>query len=135
MIAVLYLLFHFVTGGGARNTSREELGNAAAGGKVEATATATATGDGSTRRREAAMSRIISEDELARHRTADDAWIAVRGLCYDITPHIVNHPGWRTAGQVSTVMAIMVRIPVVILRINAALYVEKIIRSCLLPFP
>ena len=52
-------------------------------------------------------SRIIAEDELQKHRSRSDAWIAVDGLVFDITPHLVNHPGWRTAGQVSTVMAIM----------------------------
>ena len=47
-----------------------------------------------------------SHGELAEHTARDDAWIALEGIVYDITPHLNNHPGWDGAG-VSTVLAIM----------------------------
>mmetsp|Transcript_13821 Transcript_13821/g.37081 ORF Transcript_13821/g.37081 Transcript_13821/m.37081 type:complete len:176 (+) Transcript_13821:2333-2860(+) len=50
--------------------------------------------------------RLIPADELALHRSRDDAWISVDGIVYDITPHIKNHYGWRD-GPVTTVVAIM----------------------------
>lgn len=49
---------------------------------------------------------MVSVEELAQHRARDDAWIAVDGVVYDITPHVRNHPGW-TFGSVTTVVAIM----------------------------
>ena len=49
---------------------------------------------------------LISQAELALHTKRDDAWISVAGTVYDITPHLVHHPGWTQAG-VSTVLAIM----------------------------
>lgn len=36
---------------------------------------------------------IISKDELEKHNTIDDAWIAVDGLVMDITKFISKHPG------------------------------------------
>ena len=48
----------------------------------------------------------IAEGELSRHKDRYDAWIAVHGTVYDITPHIRHHPGWKNGG-VSTVLAIM----------------------------
>ncbi|KAJ1632083.1 cytochrome b5-like heme/steroid binding domain-containing protein [Pavlovales sp. CCMP2436] len=53
-----------------------------------------------------APSRRIDAQELSRHTTRDDAWIAVDGVVYNITPHIDNHPGWKE-GSVTTVIAIM----------------------------
>jgi nitrate reductase (NAD(P)H) len=44
---------------------------------------------------------------VAQHRYADDAWIAVDGKVYDITEHIVDHPGWDTGCQVTTVLSIL----------------------------
>lgn len=50
--------------------------------------------------------RLVSRDELAKHNRREDAWIAVDGVVYNITPHIMNHPGWKD-GPVTTVVAIM----------------------------
>lgn len=55
--------------------------------------------------KQASMQRITAE-ELARHTARDDAWIAVDGLVFNITPHINSHPGWYN-GSVTTVVAIM----------------------------
>lgn len=108
-LAAVYLLFHFTgTTDNVDDKQKQKIRSDEAAGGNEAKVTTA----GGSRRRKAAMSRSISKHELAAHNTRHDAWIAVRGLVYDITPHIVNHPGWRTAGQVSTVMAIMVCIKI-----------------------
>lgn len=39
----------------------------------------------------------------------DDAWIVVHGKVYDITEHILNHPGWDSAA-ISTVLSILAHI-------------------------
>jgi cytochrome b involved in lipid metabolism len=54
----------------------------------------------------AERARRIDARELARHASRDDAWIAVDGVVYNITPHIDNHPGWKD-GSVTTVIAIL----------------------------
>jgi len=48
----------------------------------------------------------VSASELAKHVHRDDAWIAVDGIVYNITPHLQNHPGWSSA-SISTVVAIL----------------------------
>jgi cytochrome b involved in lipid metabolism len=63
-----------------------------------------------TRRQLRTAGRSWSHDELAAHRYADDAWIAVDGRVYDITEHLVNHPGWDSGCQVSTVLSILAHI-------------------------
>ena len=35
----------------------------------------------------------ISLEELARHRTADDCWLALQGQVYDVTAFLDRHPG------------------------------------------
>lgn len=35
----------------------------------------------------------IPESELRRHTHRTDAWIAVRGVVYDVTPFLARHPG------------------------------------------
>lgn len=44
-------------------------------------------------------------DEVRRHDRVDDGWVAVRGRVYDVTEHLVTHPGWEGAG-VTTVLSI-----------------------------
>ena len=31
--------------------------------------------------------------EIARHSTKEDCWIAVKGVVYDATPYLEEHPG------------------------------------------
>ncbi len=38
------------------------------------------------------LDRIVSDEELKRHSTYTDAWIAINGLVYDITGFIEKHP-------------------------------------------
>jgi nitrate reductase (NAD(P)H) len=49
----------------------------------------------------------ITLDEVAKHAARDDAWIAVDGYVYDITPHAAHHPGWKDPAKSTTVVAIM----------------------------
>ncbi|XP_021367380.1 cytochrome b5 reductase 4-like isoform X2 [Mizuhopecten yessoensis] len=35
----------------------------------------------------------VTPEELAKHSTADDAWIALRGKVYNISPYLEYHPG------------------------------------------
>lgn len=35
----------------------------------------------------------VTEEELARHKVEDDAWMAIRGKVYNITPYLDFHPG------------------------------------------
>lgn len=37
----------------------------------------------------------VSLDDVARHCTAGDAWMAVRGRVYDVTRYVEYHPGGR----------------------------------------
>lgn len=37
--------------------------------------------------------RTITLKELKRHRSRQDAWLAVNGQVYDVTPYIEYHPG------------------------------------------
>ncbi|KAG1675245.1 hypothetical protein FOA52_016276 [Chlamydomonas sp. UWO 241] len=54
-----------------------------------------------------ASKKSVSWDELALHNTPDNCWIAVEGVCYDVTQWRATHPGgWRLleffAGQDAT---------------------------------
>lgn len=40
----------------------------------------------------AAEVRTVSADELARHNSADDCWMAIDGVVYDFTHYIPDHP-------------------------------------------
>lgn len=40
----------------------------------------------------------ITMAELRQHATEDDAWMAVRGIVYNITPYIHFHPGKKVVG-------------------------------------
>jgi cytochrome b involved in lipid metabolism len=37
--------------------------------------------------------RTVTRGELARHNRFDDAWVAVKGQVFNITPWIHMHPG------------------------------------------
>ncbi|XP_055342178.1 cytochrome b5 reductase 4-like isoform X2 [Paramacrobiotus metropolitanus] len=39
------------------------------------------------------QTRLITPEEMARHRTAGDAWMAIRGKVYNITKYLDYHPG------------------------------------------
>ncbi len=40
----------------------------------------------------AAGARTISAEELARHGSAGDCWLAVEGGVYDVSPYVSSHP-------------------------------------------
>ena len=40
-----------------------------------------------------ATKKHITLEELAQHSTPDDAWMAIRGKVYHITPYLKFHPG------------------------------------------
>ena len=43
-----------------------------------------------------ALTRVVSWDELAKHASPTDLWVAVEGLVYDVTAWRMQHPGgWR----------------------------------------
>lgn len=59
-----------------------------------------------TRRQLRAMNRKFTMKEVSQHRYCNDAWIVVNGMVYDISEHVVRHPGWNSAAM-STVLSIM----------------------------
>merc|ERR1712115_375885 len=40
-----------------------------------------------------AKAKVISEEELSKHTSSDDLWMAIEGKVYDITSFIDDHPG------------------------------------------
>lgn len=36
---------------------------------------------------------VYSEEEIARHNTAEDCWVVAHGKVYDATPFLSRHPG------------------------------------------
>lgn len=60
-----------------------------------------------TRRALRAQNRAFSLEEVARHRFADDGWIAVGGRVFDITEHVVRHKGWETGCGMTEVLSIL----------------------------
>ncbi|PNW83011.1 hypothetical protein CHLRE_06g303050v5 [Chlamydomonas reinhardtii] len=60
-----------------------------------------------TRRQLRKLGRNFSLQEVRQHAAKDDAWIAVDGRVYDITEHLVNHPGWHDNAAISTVLSIL----------------------------
>lgn len=36
--------------------------------------------------------RVVTADELARHASADDCWMAIDGVVYDFTAYLPQHP-------------------------------------------
>lgn len=53
------------------------------------------------------LNRPFTLSEVRQHKAKDDAWIAVGGSVYDITDHVLHHPGWHDRGQATTVLSIM----------------------------
>ncbi|PRW58439.1 cytochrome b5 [Chlorella sorokiniana] len=45
--------------------------------------------------------------EVAQHCTPHDGWIVVDSRVYDITPHVVQHPGWTSGCGTSQLLAIL----------------------------
>lgn len=41
----------------------------------------------------APVERLISRDELSRHNSASDCWIAISGIVYDVGFYLDEHPG------------------------------------------
>ncbi|CAI7621800.1 unnamed protein product [Penicillium manginii] len=39
------------------------------------------------------MSRILTLQDVARHKTQDDVWLAIHGKVYDVTKFLDEHPG------------------------------------------
>eukprot|EP00878_Enallax_costatus_P021797 GHUV01023099.1.p1 GENE.GHUV01023099.1~~GHUV01023099.1.p1 ORF type:complete len:271 (+),score=40.39 GHUV01023099.1:60-815(+) len=60
-----------------------------------------------TRRQLRRLGRSWTLADVAQHKYCDGGWIAVDGRIYDITEHIVNHPGWDSGCQVTTVLSIL----------------------------
>jgi hypothetical protein len=42
---------------------------------------------------------LHTSEELSRHCTSEDAWIAVDGQVYDITEFVRTHWGWTSSGK------------------------------------
>jgi cytochrome b involved in lipid metabolism len=38
------------------------------------------------------MSRILTLQDVARHKTQDDVWLAIHGKVYDVTKFLDEHP-------------------------------------------
>uniref|UniRef100_A0A0G4HCT5 Cytochrome b5 heme-binding domain-containing protein n=1 Tax=Chromera velia CCMP2878 TaxID=1169474 RepID=A0A0G4HCT5_9ALVE len=37
--------------------------------------------------------RVITMDEMAKHNTEEDCWMAIHGVVYDLTKFLPDHPG------------------------------------------
>jgi predicted heme/steroid binding protein len=59
-----------------------------------------------TRRQLRQLNRTWCIADVKKHKFADDAWVAVNGKVYDISEHIMTHPGWDSAA-ISTVLSIV----------------------------
>ncbi len=42
------------------------------------------------------ISSTISSEELSKHSTKDNCWLAIKGKVYDVTSFINSHPGGET---------------------------------------
>ncbi len=48
---------------------------------------------------EGAMTKTYTLDDVAKHTTADDCWLAIEGKVYDVTKFIPRHPGGKAILQ------------------------------------
>jgi cytochrome b involved in lipid metabolism len=39
------------------------------------------------------MTKVISKEELAKHKSDKDYWIAIHGKVYDVSKYLDDHPG------------------------------------------
>lgn len=51
--------------------------------------------------------RTVTKEELSRHKSESDCWIAIHGLVFNVTPYLDFHPGgqeelMRGAGKDAT---------------------------------
>ncbi|GLI62006.1 hypothetical protein VaNZ11_004580 [Volvox africanus] len=60
-----------------------------------------------TRRQLRKLGKSWGLSEVRQHARKDDAWIVVDGKVYDITEHLLNHPGWEDSSAISTVLSIL----------------------------
>lgn len=60
-----------------------------------------------TRRQLRKLGKCWSLAEVRQHAAKDDAWIVVDSKVYDITEHLLNHPGWEDTAAISTVLSIL----------------------------
>lgn len=45
--------------------------------------------------------------EVARHNSKESGWVVVDGKVFDITHHVVTHPGWECGCATSQLLAIL----------------------------
>jgi len=45
--------------------------------------------------------------EVQRHAAPNDAWVIVDGFVYNITDHVLNHPGWKCGCAVSELLTVI----------------------------
>jgi len=70
----------------------------------------------------------VGKDELAKHKSADDCWIAISGNVYNVTDFLGDHPGGKKAilmyaGQDATAEFEMLHKPDIIKKYGASMVV------------
>jgi len=46
-------------------------------------------------------------EEVAKHKAREDAWIVVDNQVYDITEHVVHHPGWEVGAAMQSLQDLL----------------------------
>ena len=50
----------------------------------------------------------VTKSELKKHNRRKDAWLALNGMVYNVTPYMDFHPGgWDELGMVSHIMSLI----------------------------